>query len=777
MTFNLGLKQVQGLLLSILIPLSLRAVDFTWASGQISITYRFLPASGTLNDLQVITPQGFAFRPCRFGGITAFWLAGRLLYSWEQIHKSEYLGASFDSSGAYVAHFRWSLATDSLEFSLRLRLENKTLCIEAELDSPSEAVVSFSCDRSEATPNPKIIELPFGHPVLFSNGYFVAAILDPFYSRSSWLVPLHQTFLADSAAYGYGAWYFQRTDGHRAMLRERLYLTVSPWIEDTFYVPPLVTSSYRHDLANRVVVDLWADSFRGQEDFLLYLTSFGFKDLLVILHCWQKYGYDNGLPSTFPAGEIYGGEEGLKRIADLCQRQGFRFGLHTNYVDFYPNSDVWNPADVALSSRGMMAPSWYNPATGLQSYLLKPTRALYYAQLYEPKIHSVYKTSAAFFDVHTAILPSFKVDFDSRVEGAGEQVSTFLAYCDLLSAGRQVHQGPVAGEGYGYAANVWAGYVDSVEADPRSLYSLDKGKRASSVPAIVDYKLRVLHHRFVPYGLGLSERFFGPERPIPLEGFELYRAKEIAFGQAGYLHFAPGIERPPEDILREYCFLKHIQSRYHMASIHEIFYEIDGQFLSLSEALARILPACPDSDPEDFLALRLTKLKIVYDNNLTLFINLCPSEPWDILVGNSGFTLPPAGFLAFQGESFLAYTAMVDGKKEYFLWPAEPICRGTLQELILAPLDVRGEKKQNRSLFQVEYLNVLNWKHNPENKDIRGYRIYRQEKEGWELKGEVDAMTTTFWDRQVEKERNYLYSVVAFNNYGREGQAAWVEVR
>ncbi len=777
MAFYPKLKLSYLPLFVLLIPLCLGAVDFTWTSGDISVTYRFLPATGTLNDLQVITSGGFAFRPCRFGGITAFWLAGRLLYSWEQTHETEFLGGSFDASGAYVAHFRWRLGADQLAFSLRLRLENKTLWIEAELDSPSEAVLTFSCDRSEGTPDPKVIELPFGHPVLFSQGYFVSAVLDPFYSRSSWLVPFHQTFAGDSAAYGYGAWYFQRSDSHRSMLRERLYLTVSPWIEDTFYMPPQVISAYRDDLANRVVVDLWANSFQEQEDFLRYLTSFGFRDLLVILHCWQKYGYDNGLPSTFPAGEIYGGEAGLTRIADLCQRQGFRFGLHTNYVDFYPNSDVWNPADVALSSSGMMTPSWYNPATGIQSYLLKPTRAIFYAQLYEPPVHSAYKTSAAFLDVHTAILPSFKVDFDAKVEGAGEQVSTFLAYRDLLDYVRQVHHGPVAGEGYGYAASLWAGIVDSLEADPRSLYSLEKGKRANSVPTIVDYKLRVLHHRFVPYGLGLTERFFSDERPIPAEGYEVYRASEIAFGQAGYIQYAPGLERPPEDILREYCFLKHIQAKCHSASVRDIFYEIDGQFLSLSEALARILPACPDLDPEDFLAMKLTKLKIVYDNNLTLFVNRSRFEPWDVLAGNSWYTLPPAGFLAFQGDSFLAYTALVDGKKEYFLWPAEPVCRGSLRELILAPLELRGEKKQNRSLFQVEYLNVLKWQHNPKNLDIKGYRIYRQEKGGWEIRGEVDARTTTFWDRQVEKERTYLYSVVAFNSYGREGQAAEVEVR
>jgi len=42
------------------------------------------------------------------------------------------------------------------------------------------------------------------------------------------------------------------------------------------------------------------------------LSSFGMRDLFAILHVWQKYGYDNGLPSTYPAGSGFGGEAGVE---------------------------------------------------------------------------------------------------------------------------------------------------------------------------------------------------------------------------------------------------------------------------------------------------------------------------------------------------------------------------------------------------------------------------------------------------------------------------------
>ncbi len=163
----------------LLAPL-LQAIDFTWSEGEVNVTYRFIPATGTLHDLEVLTSSGLTFRPCRYGGITSFFLGGRLFYSWENAHQSELINAFLDNSGVFSALFRWRANNEDLAFWLRLHLAGKTLIIEAEAPS-SEAVFTFSPDRSEGTPEPKIIELPFGHPVLFSSGFFISAILDPFF--------------------------------------------------------------------------------------------------------------------------------------------------------------------------------------------------------------------------------------------------------------------------------------------------------------------------------------------------------------------------------------------------------------------------------------------------------------------------------------------------------------------------------------------------------------------------------------------------------------------
>jgi hypothetical protein len=63
---------------------------------------------------------------------------------------------------------------------------------------------------------------------------------------------------------------------------------------------------------------------------------------------------------------------------------------------------------------------------------------------------------------------------------------SFFYYKDLISYARDIHSGPVAGEGFGSSANIWADYIDAIEADPRSSY--DRG--GTDVPLVVDYKLK-----------------------------------------------------------------------------------------------------------------------------------------------------------------------------------------------------------------------------------------------------------------------------------------------
>jgi hypothetical protein len=645
------------------------AKNFIYSGQDCNIIYNYTPQTGTLSDLRVIYNGYFSFLPSSGGGITIFYLAGERLLAKDGKHVSQMLEET-DTGGVYLAKFRWSYNSDSFIFSVSIKLTDKTLSIEYATDASSQNVRKFSLERSEETPDPKVVEVPYGHNVLYTNGIFISAILDPFLSNASGIYPSNELHSTTSASFGNWVDYYILTDRKRNNLRETVHLTVSPDIADTFYQGPNLYSPYRYSLANRVVVDLWRESFQDYRDDLRALAFLGMKDLFVILHMWQKYGFDNGFPSTFPAGSQFGSDVDLLEISYFCKRRDYLFALHTNYASYYQNSDVWNPDDVALDPNGNWLKDWYNPVTGIQSYLLKPSRAHHYAQMYEPSIHRYYGTTAAFLDVLTAGLPSHRVDYDARVSQAGKQAITFQNYLGVISYARNIHDGPVAGEGFGYSTYIWAGSVDAIEADPRSYSDVLTTQGGATVPTIVDYKLEVVNRHFVPHGAGYLERFYDDKwNGYTVEELERYRATELAFGSAGFIHnpFIKGI--PLKETAREYFFLSYLQPYYLASEPEEILYNIDGGLIPLSEVLRKVLPGVPFDRVKETLLEELSLVKTKYKNGFTLYVNRSSVKSWDVVEVGRTFTLPPSGFLALMGRRVLAFTAIVGGEKRDYLAP------------------------------------------------------------------------------------------------------------
>ncbi|MBN1418746.1 MAG: hypothetical protein JXP34_08210 [Planctomycetes bacterium] len=61
----------------------------------------------------------------------------------------------------------------------------------------------------------------------------------------------------------------------------------------------------------------------------------GVKRLYIHLDGWGFRGYDNLHPDCLPPSEECGGWEGLRKLADTCDRLGYLFALHDQYHDYY----------------------------------------------------------------------------------------------------------------------------------------------------------------------------------------------------------------------------------------------------------------------------------------------------------------------------------------------------------------------------------------------------------------------------------------------------------
>lgn len=651
----------------------LGAVEFSYPNGDGELLYRFTPETGTLNDLEVVHRSAsgeFEFRPAADGGIVQFTLAGEILETADQRHEVELLKETRSASW-YRARFRWSFGGKSFTFLVKIRPEGRGLAID--FSSNSQAVIVFDLVRSENTPEPKIVDLPYGHNVLFSNGLFMSALIDPRKSNASEIWPSKHYLSSRSASFAPWALYRTLSNGERNPLRETVRIVVSPQIEDTFFEPGNPVSPYRQVLSKYLVVDLWRRSFADYLTDLGQLVARGFDNIFTIVHVWQRYGYDNGLPTTTPPSPAMGGKAGLKEVSQLARDNGYFFALHTNYVDFYPNSDSWTPRDLALDSEGEPIEAW-NSGQGGQSYLMKPSRAQHYARQVEPTLNEKYGTSAGYLDVHSAILPSMKVDLDARVKDAGRQLSTFEHYRRLMSYLRREHAGPVAGEGKGGSSRIWAGYIDAVEADPRSLHQEIEGTPGTETPAIVDYKLRVLHSLFVPHGAGYFSRFFGRKREYSAREFKRYLATEIAFGNAGFLgraYFEPLNE---QELERKYEFLTLLQPEYLASEATEIDYLVGGQWLSLSDALRAILPTVSRKRVDRRLSERLGIVRVRYASGFEVIVNRSETRSLDMNQSTSSFLLRPSDFLALKCGRAVAYSASVDGAHSEFVGSMADAC-------------------------------------------------------------------------------------------------------
>lgn len=95
---------------------------------------------------------------------------------------------------------------------------------------------------------------------------------------------------------------------------------------------------------------------------------------------------------------------------------------------------------------------------------------------------------------------------------------------------------------------------------------------------------------------------------------------------------------------------------------------------------------------------------------------------------------------------------------------------------INAPQNFSGQKVENRSLSQVEYINALKWEAHPSNEEIDTYRIYTLQDSTPTLLTEVDSTTFRYLHRNIAKISSITYIIIAVSNE-TEGYPAQITVQ
>jgi len=292
--------------------------------------------------------------------------------------------------------------------------------------------------------------------------------------------------------------------------------------------------------------------------------------------------------------------------------------------------------------------AWFNSTTHIQSYLMKPTIASNYLAIFAPQIHNTYTTTASFLDVHSAVNPSDKVDYDAGATNAATFAETLSRYRALAPLLRSDHQGPVSGEGRSHLFGV--GYYDDIEAQ---INSAGNGPRTqgSWLPLLVDFELLKLHDKTLTHGVGYYERFYADQNDnsqfitFSKSAALGYMATELAYGHGGFI---PMTEPP----VRVYDFVdvaklehRHVlpaQLLYANAMPVNILYHdsISNDEVSVSDYIRRYPTSFALSTNDHYLS----QVRVTYDNGLIVCVNRHPTRTWQVQVGQ------PAGTFNFNAS-------------------------------------------------------------------------------------------------------------------------------
>lgn len=561
---------------------------------------------------------------------------------------------------------KWSSSPDSITLTHDLTVDDKPvkMTITGRIVDKS-LVLDVSC----SAPVIKLLDNTGWLPAMRAN-----SVVTPYYSGQVKYLPHENIFVnafldwtasSASALDSIRAGYSQLTDGSRNLLKERVIYTAAWHPSEVLPCIPNPTSPFIKTVGDKIVLDIWGGKFRYIADQLQALHSLGIDKCIVLIHNWQRSGYDNALPMHYPAQADMGGDEDMKYLVATAKKLGYLISLHENYADYYPNYDFFDVNDIAQDAKGEKQEAWYNPGTRIQSFAVKPNAIMRFAHEQSPEIYKRYRSNSNYLDVHSAGGPWFHVDLNAKERGAGMFRRVFDAHSELFAFERKTFGGPVFGEG-----NVhwyWSGLLDGVEAQ----FGTGWGhKQGPSAPLAVDFDLLRIHPLQINHGMGYYQRWadnLGGDKVPPMQMLDQYRMQEMIFGHNGFI--GQSTWELPGLVWLEHHLTTPVSEKHSGAKVVDIRYEIGGKWVD-SAAAAKIGT--------------YDRVKAVYSNGLKITANNStePMRIGDRTLQQYGWLAEGAGVTAgtfLDGNNIIDYAETKDSifanarssKDWSFAWPQE----------------------------------------------------------------------------------------------------------
>ena len=606
-----------------------------------SPTFSYVPSDGTLGDLYV-TIDGQAFQPCLKGGIR-FEINGRVLLSGDPDFTPRFTGERMDGK---KHRYNWELTVGdvTLQYAFSLEVKGKSCIIDVTAEGGQ--AVQFDIGLQKGLPGAKTVQMPYltyswdGWPrVVCGKGnsapIFLLALMDYYNSDASELFGPADLTAPESIGYTGGARYKPTTAGTRNPMRERLFVNVSTDLQEVLPNIPNPDCDTGKIARECLCNNLGDTSYPFPYDLLRKYKAYGIDKYIANHHekLW-RLGNESFTLRDRPAPEI--GEKALVEYGTFVKSLGYRFGLYQNYTDLAPVSAAWDEDAVCRNPDGTWKIAW--PRT----YALKPLRSTELQAEFGRRVHARYGTTASCIDVHTALAPWERTDYDARTPGAGMFRTQFNAYGQLLLNESKIHGGPAISEG-----NYHWFYSGLVDGSYATILPFGSGHET---PPLVDFDLLKMHPKMTDLGMGSPFCFYGFKGEWTTgasrlsQSFDRFMVSTIAYGHIGYLTEPWGFD----GTLKSYYLIQALQQRYVMVPVKSIRY-FDG--INLLDTSSAIMTD----------AYKRGQIRTEYKNGLTTWCNLSFTDTWTVIAGDQTYLLPPASFVAYKANDILAYSANVNG--------------------------------------------------------------------------------------------------------------------
>lgn len=630
------------------------AYVFSYVGSDGKLTYRLEPKTGTWSDITAQwTPAngkpGPVIRPCMGGGVYLQTPDGP-----KAPEKIELLSARVENN-VPTLRYRVAVGGVSAEVTYAYRLWNKSLVIDTICLGGQVGEVRYG--RALGLENPRLVTNPYyraegGRPAVAVSGpasapLFLTGNTDWYLSNASSMWAANE-ITADGVLYNGGTRYNPKTDGKRNDCYDRFFITLSPFYEEMLPSIPNPESPWKHITGTR----LWrAHGASNREHDARYWTEchrWGMTQVVVTDH--ETGWRDGGESFTFRTKPApgKGGDKGQYDYARLMQDTlGFVYGPYNNFTDFAPVNEYWHTDMVSRTSDNQLQHAW------MRCYAPKPARAVEFCERLAPQIQEKFRFSTAYCDVHTAVAPWTRVDYDARVPGAGTMAATFYAFGEIMLLQKKAWNGPVYSEGNHHS--FYSGLTDGN-------YAQDQNYRIAENPWLVDFDLRKMHDLCCNFGMGSPSMFYTQEgfrtmREVDADTWlDRFLAATVAFGHPGFLTFEGGIQ----NALRSYYMLQQLHSRYCLESASEIRYaDANGQLLNTSQAVASG-------------AYKRSQVVTRYSKGTVTVVNGSPTERMVVTAYGRKLDLPPNGYCGWTADGAIEVISSDPGGRrcDYAVTPA-----------------------------------------------------------------------------------------------------------